>query len=307
MKAFGYAPCIMLEKPYPVIEVQPEWVVEPEAMGSKEKFWYKKPGTTTDWLFKHPKSGTGQHWAEKVAAEIAACVNVRHAPVELAVFGSERGSVTESFARDGRNLFHGNQILAGRVLGYDPSGVFRHSSHTLENIRLALDLTFAYEHGRERARKTLAEYLALDALIANVDRHHENWGLLRKNVDGRWTGFVAPSFDHASSLGRELLDEKRAILLREGRVGTYVEKGHGAVFWTEQERRGPSPLELVRRAAIEHPDEFRPAIAKVLALNPDHLNWILSRMPEWWMTPTEKEFTLALVCYSRQELFKILA
>lgn len=297
----------MLEKPYPIIEVQPEWVVEPEAMGSKEKFWYKQPGTTTDWLFKYPKPGTGQHWAEKVAAQIAAYVNIRHAPVELAVFGIERGSVTESFARDGRNLFHGNQILAGRVLGYNPSGVFRHSSHTLENIRLALDRTFAYEHGRERAKKTLAEYLALDALIANVDRHHENWGLLRKNVDGRWNGFVAPSFDHASSLGRELLDERRATLLKEGRVGAYVEKGHGAVFWTDQERRGPSPLELVRRAAIQYPSEFRPAIAKALALNPGHLEWILSRMPDGWMTALEKEFTLALVCYSRQELFKILA
>lgn len=297
----------MHEKPYPVIEIQPEWVVEAEAMGSKEKFWYKEPGTTTDWLFKYPKPGTGQHWAEKVAAQIAANVGVRHAPVELAVFGSKRGSVTESFAREGRNLFHGNQILAGRVLGYDPSGVFRHSSHTLENIRLALDRTFAYEHGRERAKKALAEYMALDALIANVDRHHENWGLLRKKVDGRWTGFVAPSFDHASSLGRELLDERRAALLREGRVGQYVEKGHGAVFWTGEERRGPSPLELVRRAAIVYPTEFRPAIAKVLALNPESLRWILSRMPEGWMSPAEKEFTLALVCYSRQELFKILA
>lgn len=297
----------MSDVPYPVIVIQPDWVLEPEAMGSKEKFWYKAPGTTTDWLFKYPKPGTGQHWAEKVAAQIAAVVGIRHAPVELAIFEGRRGSVTESFAREGRNLFHGNQVLAGRVLGYDPSGVFRHSSHTLENIRLALDRTFAYEHGRQRAKRALAEYLVLDALIANVDRHHENWGLLRKNVDGRWNGFVAPSFDHASSLGRELLDERREMLLREGRVGSYVEKGHGAVFWRGDERRGPSPLELVRRAAKAHPTEFRPAIAKVLAFKPDRLEWILARIPEGWMSPTEKDFTLALVCYTRQELFKILS
>ena len=29
----------MNEPQYPVIEVQPEWVLEVEAMGSKEKFW----------------------------------------------------------------------------------------------------------------------------------------------------------------------------------------------------------------------------------------------------------------------------
>lgn len=59
----------MNEPLYPVIEVQPEWVLEPEAMGSKEKFWYRARVTQDcDWLFKYPKEGTGQHWAEKVAA-----------------------------------------------------------------------------------------------------------------------------------------------------------------------------------------------------------------------------------------------
>jgi serine/threonine protein kinase HipA of HipAB toxin-antitoxin module len=40
-------------------------------------------------------------------------------------------------------------------------------------------------------------YLMLDAWIANLDRHHENWGLvLTKDI----TGHLAPSYDHASSL-----------------------------------------------------------------------------------------------------------
>lgn len=43
-------------------------------------------------------------------------------------------------------------------------------------------------------------------MIGNVDRHHENWGILRKRVDGEWYGRLAPTFDHASSLGRELVD-----------------------------------------------------------------------------------------------------
>ena len=292
---------------YPVIEIQPEWVLEPEAMGSKEKFWYRnRDEQDCDWLFKYPKEGTGQHWAEKVAAELAAVLHIRHAPVELAVFQGRRGSATESFAREGRNLFHGNQILSGFVLGYDPSGTFRHSSHTLENIRTALERTFAYEHGRQRAKLAMAEYLVFDALIANVDRHHENWGLLRKKVDGEWQGFVAPTFDHASSLGREILEERRALLLRENRVGKYVEKGRGGVFWSEEDKRGPSPLELIRRATRTHPEEFRPAVEKVVRFNREELEKILGRVPLDWMTPLEREFTLALVCYSHHELLKLL-
>jgi len=119
-------------EPYPIIKVEPHWVLEPEAMGSKDKFWYRKPGTTeADWLFKYPQPNTGQHWAEKIAAEVAAKLGVFHAVVELAIFQNERGSATESFAREGRELVHGNQALQGKVLGYNPGGTFHHSSHTL--------------------------------------------------------------------------------------------------------------------------------------------------------------------------------
>ena len=49
-------------------------------------------------------------------------------------------------------------------------------------------------------------YLMLDALIGNTDRHHENWGIMTGR--GR-PQVLAPTYDHASSLGRELSDQKR--------------------------------------------------------------------------------------------------
>jgi hypothetical protein len=30
-----------ISESYPIVEIQPEWVLEPEALGSKEKFWYR--------------------------------------------------------------------------------------------------------------------------------------------------------------------------------------------------------------------------------------------------------------------------
>ena len=64
----------------------------------------------------------------------------------------------------------------------------------------------------------IADYMVLDALIGNTDRHHENWGILRTRVDGQWEDKVAPSFDHASLLGRELQDVRREKLLVENRA-----------------------------------------------------------------------------------------
>ena len=297
----------MLGKPYPVIEVNPEWVLEPEAMGSKDKFWYRKPAPgEVDWLYKFPQANTGQHWAEKIAAEVAAKLGIFHAVVELAVFQNEPGSATESFARDGRELFHGNQALGGKVLGYNASARFRHSSHTLANIFLVMDRTFANPEGARRAKLRMADYVVLDALIGNTDRHHENWGLLRRQTGDHWSGSLAPSFDHASSLGRELLDEKREQLLMQGRVGSYAEKGHGGIYWSGDEKRGPSPLALVRNAAREQGDFFRPALEKLRVAEPNALSEIADRIPANWMTPLARQFALALMCYNLRQLRDLL-
>lgn len=276
-------------------------------MGSKIKFWYRVPGQEhRDWLFKYPKPNTGLHWAEKIAAEIASLMGVRHAPVELAVFQGDRGSATESFARDGRNLFHGNQVLGGCVLEYNTEATFCHSSHTLSNIWLALEKSFVTDNARKRAKRTFAEYLVLDALIGNVDRHHENWGLLRKRVGDRWQGFLAPSFDHASSMGRELLDERRELFLREGRVGRYCEGGRGGIFWSEDEKRGPSPLELVRRAILEYEEFLLWALTTLKPVTKAALEEIIARVPDDWMTTTARTFTLELLNYNLEQLQRLI-
>jgi hypothetical protein len=186
-------------------------VLEPEALGTKQKFWYRQSDKEPRWLFKYPQQNTGQHWAEKIAAEIADSMGILHAKVELTLFQGERGSATESFARDGRELWHGNQILAGKLFGYDSEQRFRHSEHTLEHIFQALDGTFSSDDARRRAKLAIADYLVLDAIIGNTDRRHENRAILRKRVGDRWQGIVAPTFDHASSLGRELLDPTRPL------------------------------------------------------------------------------------------------
>lgn len=64
---------------YPVVAVDPEWG-GPEDMGTKRKFWYRRAeGHGPAWLFKYPQPNTGQHWAEKIAAEIARALDIRHA------------------------------------------------------------------------------------------------------------------------------------------------------------------------------------------------------------------------------------
>ena len=70
---------------YPIVTVDDRWAAGPEQMGSKPKFWCLPDGQEALRLFKFPQAGTGQHWAEKIAAEVAACLGILHAAVDLGV------------------------------------------------------------------------------------------------------------------------------------------------------------------------------------------------------------------------------
>ena len=291
---------------YPIIEVRREWAREPEDMGSKDKFWYLRPEDGNVWLFKYPRQNTGEHWAEKIAAEVAALLEIPHAQVKLAIFERNKGSVGKSFTLEGQALFHGNQMLAAAVNGYDPEQKFHQSSHTLTNIWQVIDFVFGESELAEKAKCRLAEYLVLDAVIGNTDRHHENWGIIlrlkRTDDDGIEDLSVAPSFDHASSLGRELEDTKRDQILAGVGIGAYVEKGRGAIYWSQDVRRGPSPLELVRRATRQYPRLFFPALTKLENLDKKYLDDLVNRVPGDWMSPSAKEFAIALMRYNLEQL-----
>lgn len=294
---------------YPILTIQPDWVMEEEAMGSKQKFWFRHADNGRDMLFKYPRANTGEHWAEKIAAEIAEELRILHAKVECACFKGAQGSATESFARKGRELYHGNQLLAGQVLGYDRAKKFGQSRHTLANIFAAFDRVFLGPESATAAKQRAASYFVLDALIGNTDRHHENWGILVKRTRGAMAPIITPSFDHASSLGRELLDDTlgkcRTRILREKRIGHYAENAPGAIYWNSSERRAPSPLELVRRAAAAYPELFHNALLQIGRLEAETFRSVVDRMPPDWMSEIARTFAIELLCYNLERLKEI--
>ena len=287
---------------YPIIEVESDWTTNKEDLGSKTKFWYTEPDETVHWLFKYPRDNTGEHWAEKIASELSECLDIEHANVELAQFERKRGSVSESFANEDHELIHGNQLLEWVVQGYHPERKFGQSGHTLDNIWQVMDYVFLDSEGVDRAKSQFSEYVILDALVANTDRHHENWGLIRKYENDSWRDSIAPSFDHASSLGRELPDPHRDRLLMENEVGKYVEKGRGAIFWREDDRHGPSPLELARLAIESYPKYFYPALAKLDGLNKNLIAELVNRVNDEWMSHSAKKFAITLMHYTLEQL-----
>lgn len=292
---------------YNIIQIPGDARDDIEQLGSKPKFWVFLDGQR--WLFKEARPGTGEDWAEKAAAELAKALGIPAATVELAECEGRRGCMSLNFidVDAGEALVHGNELLAGSVKDYEVAKTFRQSDHTIASIRQAIDWILPSELA-EAALKQLASYMVLDALIGNTDRHHENWGLkLLLELDPTTAKIsVAPSFDHASSLGREFQDSKRAALLAGDQVVRYVNRGRGGIYRDPTASRGENPLRLVRLAARAYPEYFREALERVAALTPATISQIISSLPDDRASAVAKQFAEAMVLYARGILVETL-
>ena len=103
------------------------------------------------------------------------------------------------------------------------------------------------------------------------------------------------------------MDHRRDRLLAENRVGDYVEKGRGAIYWSEEERHGLSPLELVRRANGKYPSLFRPALVKIASLDENALLGVVNCVPSNLMTPSAREFAGELLFYNFGQLRRLIS
>lgn len=91
-------------------------------------------------------------------------------------------------------------------------------------------------------------YVMLDAWIANQDRHHENWGAIVSRESPNAGPFLslAPTFDHAAGLARNLSDRDRQERLstrdRNHNIGAFAERGRSRFYNLESDERPLSTL-----------------------------------------------------------------
>ncbi len=293
---------------YDIYQLSPESPDYYEQLGSKPKFWFRLAGDNQPWLFKYAREGTGEAWAEKVAAEVAELLGTPHAVVELAVFSGKNGCMSRSFVErnKGFDLIHGSEVLAGFLSSYDKGKIRRQSAHCLNNIiqaaQAAIDPAI-----REEQMRIFAGYFVLDALIINVDRHHDNWGLLREEKPGNaWAHVLAPSFDHASALGREMQDVRREKILADKKVPEYVLRGTGAIYLNEQQAKGENPLLLVEGIYHQYESWLRPWIEKIKALEEGQFQRILNNVPDTLMSKTAKLFAKEMIKFTLSRLRRLV-
>lgn len=178
-------------------------------LGKTEKeghFDFSSPDNTSDGYLKKRwkivdgkrcliKGGSGterqQPFNEVIATEIMSRLNISHVPYALVWDNNEPYSVCEDFVTADTELVSAWRILQVQQKSNNIS-VYQHLLNCCEAA------------GIVDAVKSLDRMIVLDFIIANEDRHLNNFGFLRNAETLEWL-IAAPIFDSGSSLGYDKL------------------------------------------------------------------------------------------------------
>jgi hypothetical protein len=216
------------------------WVA-PDPAAPRSEHWLWKPCQRTD----NGVVIATNDVSEVAASRLAKSVGLPAAECRFAVFGGENGVVSKNVTPSGFDLHDGEAYLH-EVDGYvrrrprldpdgRPKGYLRlDEGYTLEAVEQVLDgVDGPPQHEPTMtAFEVFAGYLALDALIANTDRHPRNWALLESRRDG--DRYLAPTYDHGTALGSGMSDERRSTrdpvaFCRRGRANAFTPRGQSLV------------------------------------------------------------------------------
>jgi len=284
-----------------------------EQIGSKPKQWLFEPGSSLRWLWKartfnlardvgnYPK---GDDWAEKVATEVAVSMGIPCAHVELARRGEELGVISRSFvdqvASEAEDLILGNVLLGAAIDGYHPSTQRGGAGYTVESALAVLHAVRppATDPILTTAGDWFTAYLVLDAWVGNTDRHHQNWGVLR--TPSAATTTLAPTYDHASSLGFLLSDDERSRRLTS-RDSQYTVDAFAKRAETPFEGR-PHPLAAAATACANVERDVVANLLERLSNKRDTIGDVLARIPDDRVTPPALDFASELAAANASEM-----
>lgn len=287
-------------------------------MGTREKFWTEHAGERH--LVKYPRRESGEDWAEKVAAEIADALGLPHAEYELAIADSINATISRKFHPEHLELVTGDALLRELVQGYPGTiSKFKISKHTVSavietllRLKVRPPLGWSPPAGIREAPEVFVGYLMLDALIANTDRHHQNWGVVTETPQPGKHGvnYLAPTFDHASCLGcHESEGRKAARLTRQDpkfTIETYCERARSRLYSDPSDTKALHIIAAFEESAREYPKAAGLWLSRLATLGDEELGKIVKRVPSDRITGRSRDFAEELLRVNTKRLLGVL-
>lgn len=312
-----------MTKEFIIEEITQEESQAPEVMGTKEKFWFNHVNLG-HCLFKYTRANTGEDWAEKIAAELCQMLELPHAKYEFANCNGKRGIITPTILVERSELVHGNEMLSGKIPNYsanDSKNNFHMSKHTLERVldivdngEINLPLNWQVINGITKAVEVFVGYLLLDSWIGNTDRHHENWAIIqcleKRGQELLSIKYLAPTYDHGSSLGRNEPDVKKQSRLqskdRQFDVESYVRKAFSAFYHKEGDKRPLTTLDAFGKAANLYPNAASIWVSRLKNIMDEDIGRLLNCIPKSLISSISVEFVEKILHINKNRLIDLL-
>lgn len=294
---------------YPIIPIADNAPELPEQLGTKTKYWLHIDDKL--YLFKIGRPNTGENWAEKVACELCALLGLPHAHYELAVWKQQKGILSENIVPPDGRLVPGNELLSEIHTTYPATQRYHVKDHTLGRIftllsspEYMLPLNWAIPgNAIQNATDVFTGYLLLDAWIANQDRHHENWGIIHFD-----NFYLAPTYDHAASLGQNETDANRKQRLTtrdQGRhISQYIQKARSAIYLRKSAQKPLSTVEVFAQAALRRPEAAKLWRQQLCDISKEQCLSIFKHIPDSEISETAIEFALKLLELNKQRILQ---
>lgn len=315
---------------YKVYDISEVEQIDFEQMGTKSKFWYKdelgdlylfKATLSTD-KYGNDIQRFGEDWAEKIACEISKLLNIPCANYELATFRGQAGVITKNIVATNENMLTGNtllthldNILSKQKLVPIPKmeeSKLTNENHIISRISVCLSnfvinkpIGWNSLDNIKNAEDVFIGYLMLDALISNQDRHNQNWGMIY-SPDNRT--YLAPTFDHAASLGRNESDENRKKRLKtkdKGQsISTYVNRAKSQIYNKNGQKL--KTIDAFYIYGFAFATEASLSWIKILkSIEIESIKEIVNRVPDSIMSKLSKEFSIQIILENRKRLISL--
>jgi hypothetical protein len=279
-----------------------------ELSGVQDKVWleHSKLGTV---LFKassiEETLEIQTDWTEKVAYELAKLLDL---PATRYEFGDAtvdedydpiRGSFSCSFKLDNSQPKSGEEFLSD----FYPDYADRYPStyavdrvlNALEQERVAVPSGFDLPRGIDNGAKVFIGYLMLDNLIANCDRHDQNFEI-QVLPDG--TQELAPTFDQGQAMGSTLTDKQRQTLS----TSDYHEYLEGSFYDGIDGVLTPKAWEIAAKLYPEAASIWQEQLARITL---EQINEIFDRLPADRITPIAKKFAKQVINDGREQILSL--
>lgn len=301
---------------FEIIQINADLSEDLEPLGARPKFWFTFKGTRT--LFKADNRNTGEDWAEVICAAICDLLGIPHVPYRLAhdTRNDLPGVLCANIASKPLTLILGNQLMVEVDPNYpmDDETKYGVTEHTVEGVAHVIKkLAPPPNNGSWRAStdchsalEVFVGYVMLDTLVANQDRHHQNWGALRDRNQASW---LAPTFDHGAGLARNEPELKRERRLgskdRKGEMLAYAQRAKSGFYGATRDQKTLHSLDCFLAWREQSPTAATYWLSQLAKISEVDFRRIIDRIPQSRMTPIAKEFTIALLLTNKNRLLSV--